>query len=92
MTKQEEIREGMEEIISDMVYAVGAHFTSKEIVVKLQEYENSQDVVLKVESELPFLLPKSDFFSDVVNRTLEKLKQDGFTAYESLVEEKANAP
>ncbi|KKK94642.1 hypothetical protein LCGC14_2680800 [marine sediment metagenome] len=53
MTKQEEIKEGMEAIVSDMVYGVRAHFTSKEIVARLQKFESSQGVVIQIEGELP---------------------------------------
>lgn len=90
MSKQEKIREGMEEIVSDMVYGVGAHYTSREIVAKLQEYEDSQGVVIKVERELPFVssnyeLSQHNVYVKIGN---EALREQGFEAVEPLIEVK----
>jgi len=82
MTKQEEIKEGMEAIVSDMVYGVRAHFTSKEIVARLQKFESSQGVVIKVERELS--IPEGHSIPAVL---LLAFKDAGCAAVEPLIKE-----
>jgi len=97
MSKQEEIREGMEQIVSDMVYGVGAHYTSGEIVAKLQEFEDSQGVVIKVERELPRNRWPSGYWAthahfepthDAVEEAQDDTLKAGFGAFLPLVEGK----
>lgn len=53
-TKQEEIREGAEELISDCVYGLRkAPMSSADIATELFNYLDSVGVVIKVERELP---------------------------------------
>ncbi len=88
MATREEIREGMEQIVSDMVYGVGVHYTSKEIVAKLQEYEASQGVAIKVEVEWEIGITDTagtPCNSLCHNMERKLLKEDGYTLTEPLI-------
>ena len=92
MTKQEEIRKGMEQIVSDMVYGVGAYYSSKEIVARLQEFEDSQGVVIKVECDrckgrgtVLFLYPRIGPAPGNMLINCEKCDGVGYEAVEPLI-------
>lgn len=84
MTRQEEIREGMEAMVSDMVYGIrylGAHFTSQEIATRLLEFEHSQGVVIKIEGgviEGCSIIPQTN--------AICPYKEAGYVAVEPLIE------
>lgn len=53
MTKQEEIREGMEKLVSEAYWYEGKRNIVVDIAKKMLLYLHSQGVVLKVDRELP---------------------------------------
>ncbi len=89
MTKQEEIREGIDKIIKEWIrsnYPIGKE-TFCDLVKRIQVFEDSQDVVIKVERELPpIAVVSGDEWSLKQCRwTQEAMLKAGFVAVESLV-------
>ncbi len=79
MTKQEEIREGMEKLITQWIikhYPIGTE-TFSNLVKRIQEFEDSQGVVIKVDRELPkHRLNKAELVDEA--KLIYELKEEHF--------------
>ncbi len=103
--KQGKIREGIDDLLKDMLrcFKRGEWVDTATVTRIIQEFENSQGVVLKVERELP-----KDELAEMVLRQSEVLGMEGaqhpyykaqldmvragYVAVESLIEGQKNEP
>ncbi len=93
MTKQEEIREGIESLFKGSMSAIIHDFqfhelTSdwrKEFTNRVLKYLHSQGVVIKVDKELPFL-----WDGYTMDGYIRELIEAGYVAVEPLIKESKN--
>lgn len=98
MTKQKEIREGMEGVIKEWIisnYPIGRE-TFFDLVKRIQEFEDSQGVVVKVDRELPenkwplgyyHTFAHLELAHDAVLEAQQDMLKAGYVAVEPLVKE-----
>jgi len=89
LTKQEEIRKGIETIISDQGYYFPWGKTAQEILA----YLHSQGVVIKVEKELPsdknlYGVAKDNMAAGCYYHGQIDMKEAGYVAVEPIIKEK----
>ena len=89
MTKQEEIREGVYNVIEDRVMTQTIHTSGQidELITDIQKYEDSQGVVIEVERELPKVYDDEhpNGFS-LPSWCTSAYKKAGYVAVEPLIE------
>lgn len=87
MSQQDIIREGMEKLITQWIikhYPIGSE-TFSDLVKRIQEFEDSQDVVIKVESE-PESIKNSDGSNKYYGDMPSEMYDDGWRLVEPLID------